>query len=92
MSSPVLLWQYRGTLFLLLILIGLICYCSWVNNRVLIRGYELSALRRREKRLIDEREKLETELATLLRPQHLSRLARRLGLKPPAPDHKVVLR
>ena len=90
-SPPVEVAPNRGNLLLLILLVGMIFYCSWVNNRVVIRGYELSKLRQREKQLLDEQEKLRTELATLLRPQNLARLARRLGLKPPAPGHKVIM-
>ena len=72
-------------------MVGMIFYCSWLNNKIVIRGYRLSALREEEKHLIEEQDKLQAELATLKRPQNLARLARLLGLKEPRPGHKMVL-
>ncbi len=76
---------------LLLILVLMIFYCSWVNNKIVTRGYRLSELRKIEKHLIEEQGKLEAELATLKRPQNLARLARQLGLKEPRSGHKIVM-
>lgn len=76
---------------LLLILVLMIFYCSWVNNKIVTRGYRLSDLRKNEKHLIEEQGKLEAELATLKRPQNLARLALKLGLKEPRSGHKKVL-
>ncbi len=76
---------------LLLLLVGSLFFCSWINNKAMIRGYELSRLRIEEKNLLEEQDKLQAELATLLRPQNLARLAHELGLKEPQPGQKVVL-
>ena len=76
---------------LLVVMVGTLFYCSWINNRTVIRGYELNDLRAEEKRLLEEQDKLQAELATLLRPQNLARLARKLGLREPQAGHKVVL-
>ena len=76
---------------LLLVLVFMIFYCSWVNNKIVTRGYRLNELRKEEKHLIEEQGKLQAELATLKRPQNLARLARQLGLKEPRPGYKIVL-
>ncbi len=76
---------------LLLLLLGSLFFCSWVNNKAVIKGYELSRLRTEEKNLLEQQDKLQAELATLLRPQNLARLALELGLKEPQPGQKVVL-
>jgi cell division protein FtsL len=83
-------WGLLNTL-LLLLLVGALFFCSWINNKAVIRGYELSRLRTEEKNLLEQQDKLQAELATLLRPQNLARLARELGLREPQPGHKVVL-
>ena len=76
---------------LLVVMVGMIFYCSWLNNKIVTRGYRLNELRQDEKQLIEEQDKLQAELATLKRPQNLARLAWLLGLKEPRPGHKVVL-
>lgn len=76
---------------LLLILVLMIFYCSWVNNKIVTRGYRLNELRKIEKNLVEKQGKLEAELATLRRPQNLARLARQLGLKEPRSGHKILL-
>jgi len=76
---------------LLLGLVLMIFYCSWVNNKIVTRGYRLNDLRKVEKHLIEEQGKLEAELATLKRPQNLAYLARQLGLKEPRPGYKIVI-
>lgn len=76
---------------LLVVMVGMIFYCSWLNNKIVTRGYRLNELRQVEKHLIEEQDKLEAELATLKRPQNLARLARKLGLKEPRSGHKMVL-
>lgn len=76
---------------LLVVLVLMLFYCSWVNNKIVTRGYRLNDLRKEEKHLITEQGKLEAELATLKRPQNLARLARQLGLKEPRSGHKIVL-
>ncbi len=76
---------------LLVIMVGMIFYCSLLNNKIVTRGYRLSDLRQEEKYLSEEQDKLKAELATLKRPQNLVRLARVLGLKEPRPGHKMVL-
>ena len=72
-------------------MVGMIFYCSLLNNKIVTRGYRLNDLRQEEKYLVEEQDKLEAELATLKRPQNLARLARALGLKEPRPGHKMVL-
>jgi len=81
-------WLYA---ILLGVMVGTLFYCSWINNRTVIRGYELNDLRAEERHLLEEQDKLQAELATLLRPQNLARLARKLGLREPQVGHKVVL-
>ncbi|MBN2809933.1 MAG: hypothetical protein JXR80_10615 [Deltaproteobacteria bacterium] len=76
---------------LLVVMVGMIFYCSWLNNKIVTRSYRLNELRQDEKKLVEERDKLQAELATLKRPQNLARLARALGLQEPLPGHKVVL-
>ena len=76
---------------LLVLLVFMIFYCSWVNNKIVTRGYRLNDLRKEEKNLIEEQGKLAAELSTLKRPQELARLARQLGLKEPQPGHRIVL-
>ena len=76
---------------LLVVMVGMIFYCSCLNNKIVTRGYRLNELRQEEKHLIEEQDKLQAELATLKRPQNLARLARALGLKEPRPGHKMVL-
>ena len=76
---------------LLVVMVGMIFYCSWLNNKIVTRGYRLNELRQDEKQLIENQDMLQAELATLKRPQNLARLARLLGLKEPRPGHKVVL-
>ncbi len=76
---------------LLVVMVGMIFYCSWINNKIVTRGYRLNELRQAEKHLIEEQDKLEAELATLKSPRNLARLARRLGLKEPRSGHKMVL-
>ena len=77
--------------FLLVVMVGMIFYCSWLNNKIVTRGYRLNDLRQEEKYLIEEQDKLQAELATLKRPQNLAHLARLLGLKEPRPGHKMVI-
>ena len=77
--------------FLLVVMVGMIFYCSWLNNKIVTRGYRLNDLRQEEKYLIEEQDKLQAELATLKRPQNLARLARLLGLEEPRPGHKMVI-
>ena len=74
-----------------MVMVGMLFYCSWINNKIMTRGYRLNELRQEEKHLIEEQDKLQAELATLKRPQNLARLARLLGLKEPRPGHKMVL-
>lgn len=74
-----------------MVMVGMLFYCSWINNKIVTRGYRLNELRQEEKHLIEEQDKLRAELATLKRPQNLARLARLLGLKEPRPGHKMVL-
>ncbi|MBN2705681.1 MAG: hypothetical protein JXR89_04485 [Deltaproteobacteria bacterium] len=77
--------------FLLLLLVGLIFYCSWLNNKIVTRSYKLNDLRQEEKQLIEERDKLQAELATLQRPQNLMHLGKLLGLKEPKSGQKIIL-
>ena len=76
---------------LLVLMVGMIFYCSWINNKIVTQGYRLSELRQVEKKLVEEQDKLEAELATLKSPRNLARLARRLGLREPRPGYKMVL-
>ncbi|HDS16371.1 MAG TPA: hypothetical protein ENN66_07130 [Proteobacteria bacterium] len=76
---------------LLFLLVGLIFYCSWLNNKIVTRSYKLNDLRREEKQLIEERDKLQAELATLQRPQNLVLLGKLLGLKEPKSGQKIIL-
>lgn len=84
-------WSRLG-FFLLLSLIGVIFYYSWLNNQIVTHGYRLSELRRTEKLLLEEQDKLKAEWATLKRPQNLTRLGLKLGLKEPEIGQKIVIR
>jgi len=83
-------WGFLNSCFLV-VLVFMIFYCSWVNNKIVTRGYRLNDLRKEEKILLEEQAKLAAEFATLKRPQKLARLARQLGLNEPGPGHKIVL-
>ncbi len=83
-------WSWLNSC-LLVVMVMMIFYCSWINNKIVARGYRLNDLREEAKHLIEEQDKLQAELATLKRPQNLARLARLLGLKEPRPGHKMVL-
>lgn len=84
-------WGWLNS-FLLATMLGMIFYCSWLNNKIVTRGYHLNELCQNEKQLLEKQDKLQAELATLKRPQNLARLARLLGLKEPRPGHKVILK
>ncbi len=83
-------WSWLNSC-LLVVMVGMMFYCSCLNHKIVARGYRLNDLREAEKHLIEEQDKLQAELATLKRPQNLARLARLLGLKEPRPGHKMVL-
>jgi len=62
----------------------------WSRTRVLDAGYEFGRLEAENRRLLDERDRLNLEVATLRSPGRLERYAReRLGMAPPAPGTVV---
>jgi len=71
-------------------LAGLGIFHVWSRTRVLDAGYEFGRLEAENRRLLDERDRLNLEVATLRSPGRLERYAReRLGMAPPAPGTVV---
>ncbi len=64
----------------------------WSNFERTQIGYELSELKREERRLKEINRKLKLEIDTLRSPQRLERVAvEELGLRPPSPDQIILL-
>jgi cell division protein FtsL len=79
-----------AAVLLLAPLVGLGIFHVWSRTRVLTAGYELARLQLEHRRLQDERDRLNLEVATLRSPGRLERYAReRLGMAPPAPGTVV---
>ena len=64
----------------------------WLRLQVMHFGYDLSAARQMQLRLVHEQRELEVELATLRDPHRIGELAhRRLGMTEPRTGQVVVL-
>ncbi len=63
----------------------------WSNFEVTQKGYKISSLKREKMRLMDINRKLKLELAILKSPNHLEKLAKKLGLRQPAPEQIILL-
>lgn len=61
----------------------------WVHQEAVRLGYQLSAEERHANELGQLERQLELELAAERSPTHLVQLAKRLGLKPPAPTQVI---
>ncbi len=84
------LWGVLGQLllpaFLLALFAGVGVFHVTARLMVVDSAYKLSRLEQEERRLSQENDKLELELATLKSPARLERLAReQLGMAPPPP-------
>jgi cell division protein FtsL len=60
-----------------------------VRTAQLKNGYELYALSRAKAQLLEDRSRLEVEVAALKRPDRLARKAAELGLGPARPDQVI---
>jgi hypothetical protein len=83
----------RRALALGAVLVALCLLQVWLRLQVTHLGYELSAARDMQLRLVHEQRELEVELATLRDPGRLGDLAhRRLGMTEPGKGQVVTLR
>jgi cell division protein FtsL len=82
----------RRVLVLGVLLVVLCVAQVWLRLQVMHVGYELSAAREMQLRLVHEQHELEVELATLRDPHRIDELARRrLGMTDARPGQVVVL-
>ncbi len=63
----------------------------WSSFEGIRLGYDLSALKRKQMRLMEENERLRLELATLKSPQYLEEAIKGMGFKIPEPKQIVVI-
>ena len=79
-----------GTALAVALAAGLGILHVWSRTEVYRTGYELGKLEAENRRLLEERDALRTEVATLRSPGRLERFAReQLGMAPPAPGTVV---
>ena len=82
----------RRVLWLGALLVVLCMVQVWLRLQVMHVGYDLSAARQMQLRLVHEQRELEVELATLRDPHRIGELARRrLGMTEPRSGQVVVL-
>lgn len=85
-------WRLVLTVFLALVLVGVVLVHVWLRLQVVQVGYVLSTSSKLQSRLEQENRELKIELATMTSPDRLESLARRrLGLRPPEKGQVIVL-
>ena len=78
--------------FMLFLLMGSGITHVWSNFEMTQRGYDISQLKSEEMKLMEINRKLRLELAILKSPKNLEALAKKLGLRQPAPDQIIILK
>lgn len=89
---PIRSASYVGLVVLctLVLTFGAVFYI-WQRYQYVRLGFEVNELRREKAQIEAVLEPLEVEAAYLSRPQRIEALARDQGLRPPAPEHVIVV-
>ncbi len=88
-----MLKRYRVEIFLIALLFATLALKVKVHINCYKAGYRISRLKRENERFLENKRKLELELAVLRSPQRIRYLAKeKLHLIPPSPERMFVIK